>query len=127
MPPPPVTVTFTVPDPAGVVAVIDVAEFTVTPDAALPPKATVSPDAKFVPVTVTAVPLAATPLALPAEKMTPTAVETSAGDSPHVGAYVVEGANAPSYTTQLPCAVRSLVNPAVGEKVAEDSSSDAPQ
>ena len=56
MPPPPVTVTFTVPDPAGVVAVIDVAEFTVTPDAALPPKATVSPDSKFVPVTVTAVP-----------------------------------------------------------------------
>jgi len=101
VPPGPVTVTSTVPPtswelPAGEVAVIDVAEFTVTPDAALPPKATVSPDAKFVPVTVTAVPLAATPLALPAEKMTPTAVETSAGDSPHVGAYVVEGANAPS-------------------------------
>ena len=39
----------TVPDPAGEVAVIDVAEFTTTPVAALPPKATVSPAAKFVP------------------------------------------------------------------------------
>ena len=56
MPPAPVTVTFTVPDPAGEVAVIDVAEFTVTPDATAPPKATESPGAKSVPVIVTAVP-----------------------------------------------------------------------
>ena len=41
MPPGPVTVTSTVPDPAGEVAVIDVAELTVTPVAAFPPKATV--------------------------------------------------------------------------------------
>ena len=92
VPPGPVTVTSTVPPtlwefPAGEVAVTDVAEFTVTPDAALPPKATVSPAPKPDPEIVTAVPPdAGTPLALPAEKMTPTAVETSAGDSPHVGA-----------------------------------------
>jgi hypothetical protein len=60
VPPGPVTVTSTVPPtfealPAGAFAVIDVAEFTTTPVAALPPKATVSPAAKFVPVTVTAV------------------------------------------------------------------------
>jgi hypothetical protein len=65
-PPGPVTVTSTVPPtfeelPAGEVAVIEVAEFTVTPVAALPPKATVSPAAKFVPVTVTVVPPAAGP------------------------------------------------------------------
>jgi hypothetical protein len=36
--------------------VIEVDEFTTTPVAALPPKATVSPDPKFVPVMVTAVP-----------------------------------------------------------------------
>ena len=59
--PGPVTVTSTVPPtswelPAGEVAVIDVAETTVTPDAPAPPKATESPDAKFAPVIVTAVP-----------------------------------------------------------------------
>ena len=63
VPPGPVTVTSTVPDPAGEVAVIDVAELTVTPVAALPPKETVSPAAKFVPVTVTVVPPDAGPLA----------------------------------------------------------------
>jgi hypothetical protein len=36
--------------------VIEVGELTVTPVAALPPKETVSPAAKFVPVTVTVVP-----------------------------------------------------------------------
>ena len=61
VPPGPVTVTSTVPDPAGEVAVIDVAEFTVTPDAAAPPNATVSPAAKFDPVIVTAVPPGAAP------------------------------------------------------------------
>jgi hypothetical protein len=77
--------------------VIDVAEFTVTPVAGAPPKETVSPEAKFVPVMVTAVPFPPLPpVALPAEKMTPTAVETSAGDSVQVGAYVVEGASPPS-------------------------------
>jgi hypothetical protein len=78
--------------------VIEVAEFTVTPVAALPPKATVSPAAKFVPVMVTALPPLPPlpPVALPAEKITPTAVETSAGDSPQVGAYAVEGTSPPS-------------------------------
>ena len=92
VPPGPVTVTSTVPPtfcefPAGATAEIDVAEFTVTPDAAVPPNATESPAANPDPVTVTAVPPdGLTPAALPAEKMTPTAVETSAGDSPQVGA-----------------------------------------
>ena len=58
----PVTVTSTVPEPAGLVAVIDVALLIVTPVAALPPNATVSPDAKPVPVMVTVVPPAAGPL-----------------------------------------------------------------
>ena len=57
----PVTVTSTVPptfwaSPGGASAVIEVGEFTTTPVAALPPKATVLPAAKFVPVTVTGVP-----------------------------------------------------------------------
>jgi hypothetical protein len=56
VPPGPVTVTSTVPDPAGEVAVIEVAEFTATPVAAPLPNETVSPEAKFVPVTVTVVP-----------------------------------------------------------------------
>jgi hypothetical protein len=63
VPPGPVTVTSTVPDPDGEVAVIDVGEFTTAPVAALPPKATVSPAPKFVPVTVTAVPPDAGPVA----------------------------------------------------------------
>ena len=46
---------------------IEVGEFTTTPVAALPPKATVLPAAKFVPVTVTGVPLAPPSLAPPAE------------------------------------------------------------
>ena len=61
--PPLVTVTSTVPEPAGLVAVIDVALFTVTPVAAVEPKATVSPDAKPVPEMVTEVPPAAGPVA----------------------------------------------------------------
>jgi hypothetical protein len=80
----PVTVTSTVPPgvetlSAGANAVIDVAEVIVTPVAATPPKVTVSPEAKLVPVIVTAVPP-------PAAKITPTAVETPAGDSSQVGA-----------------------------------------
>jgi hypothetical protein len=63
VPPGPVTVTSTVPDPDGEVAVIDVPELTVTPAAAPPPKATVSPAAKFVPVIVTVVPPDTGPLA----------------------------------------------------------------
>ena len=58
----PVTVTSTVPEPAGLVAVIDVALLTVTAVAAVEPNATVSPDAKPVPVMVTVVPPAAGPL-----------------------------------------------------------------
>ena len=53
-------------------------------------------------------------------------METPAGDTPHVGAYVVEGANAPSKTKQLTFAVRSLVNPGVGEEVPAASSSEPP-
>ncbi|HEX9040944.1 MAG TPA: hypothetical protein VF838_07925 [Trebonia sp.] len=61
VPPGPVTVTSTVPDPAGDVTVIDVAELTVTPVPALLPNDTVSPAAKPVPVTVTVVPPATGP------------------------------------------------------------------
>ena len=48
---------------AGVAAVIEVLLATVTPVAAVPPKLTVAPETKFVPVTVTAVPPATGPLA----------------------------------------------------------------
>ena len=57
-----VTVTSTVPLPAGELAVIEVAELTVTEPAAVPPKLTVSPEAKPVPVIVTLVPPATGPL-----------------------------------------------------------------
>jgi hypothetical protein len=57
-----VTVTDTAPAaPAGVVAVIVVLLTTVTPVAAADPNVTVAPDAKFVPVIVTAVPPASAP------------------------------------------------------------------
>ncbi|HEX9040945.1 MAG TPA: hypothetical protein VF838_07930, partial [Trebonia sp.] len=62
VPPGPVTVTSTVPDPAGDVTVIDVAETTLTPVPALAPNDTVSPAAKPVPLIVTTVPPAAGPL-----------------------------------------------------------------
>ena len=51
-----VTVTFTVPEPAGAMAVIDAEELTVTFVAAASPNATVAPGTKFDPVMVTAVP-----------------------------------------------------------------------
>ena len=58
-----VTVTVTAPAlPAGVVAVIVVLLTTTTLVAAVPPNVTVAPEAKFVPVIVTAVPPAASPL-----------------------------------------------------------------
>jgi hypothetical protein len=58
-----VTVTVTAPAaPAGVVAVIDVLLTTTTFVAAAPPNVTVAPEAKFVPVIVTAVPPAVVPL-----------------------------------------------------------------
>jgi hypothetical protein len=58
-----VTATVTAPAlTAGVVAVIVVALTTVTPVAAADPNVTVAPDAKFVPVIVTAVPPAVVPL-----------------------------------------------------------------
>ena len=63
VPPAPVTVTLTVPaDSAGATAVIDVAELTVTLEAAVEPKLTVLPDTKPVPVIVTDVPPAVGPL-----------------------------------------------------------------
>ena len=61
----PFTVTVTVTAPAacaGVVAVIVVVFTTTTLVAAVPPNVTVAPEAKFVPVIVTAVPPAAGPL-----------------------------------------------------------------
>src|SRR5579884_575521 len=62
VPPGPVTVTSTVPLPAGAVAVIDVEPLTVTPVAAVAPNLTVSMVVKFDPVTVTLVPPATGPL-----------------------------------------------------------------
>ena len=56
MPPTVVTRTSTVPVPAGAVAVIWVAELTVNPVAADPPKVTAVAPEKFVPVMITAVP-----------------------------------------------------------------------
>ena len=63
VPPTPVTVTSTAPAGAtGDTAVIEVAEFTVTPVAATPPKLTVLPETNPVPVIVTEVPPAVVPL-----------------------------------------------------------------
>ena len=56
MPPPVVTVTSTVPVPAGDVAVIWVAELTVKPVAGVAPKFTALAPVKLVPVIVTVVP-----------------------------------------------------------------------
>jgi hypothetical protein len=47
---------------AGVVARIEVLLMTLTPVAAVPPKLSVAPEAKFVPVTVTEVPPALVPI-----------------------------------------------------------------
>jgi hypothetical protein len=61
----PFTVTVTVTAPAacaGVVAVIEVLLTTTTLVAAVPPNVTVAPEAKFVPVIVTAVPPAVDPV-----------------------------------------------------------------
>ena len=61
--PPTVTVTVTAPAvPAGVVAVICVALTATTLVAGVPPNVTVAPVAKFVPVSVTAVPPTVAPL-----------------------------------------------------------------
>ncbi len=62
MPPGVVTLTSTVPVPAGEVAVICVALLTVNEPAALPPKLTALAPEKFVPVMVTPVPPAAGPV-----------------------------------------------------------------
>ena len=62
VPPGVVTVTWTVPTaPAGDVAEMDVGPFTITPVAAVPPKKTVAPATKPVPVMVTPVPPALGP------------------------------------------------------------------
>ena len=62
MPPAVVTTTSTAPAAcAGVVTVIDVAEFTVTPVAGVPPKVTDVAPVRFVPVIVTVVPPAVGP------------------------------------------------------------------
>jgi hypothetical protein len=61
VPPPVVTVTSTVPVPAGAVAVIDVAEFMVIEVAAVLPNVTAVAPVKPVPVRVTEVPPAAGP------------------------------------------------------------------
>ena len=51
-----VTVTLTVPVPAGAVAMTDVGETTVTPVASTVPKSTVAPGSKLSPLIVTDVP-----------------------------------------------------------------------
>ena len=56
VPPTVVTLTSTVPVPAGAVAVIEVAELTVKPVAAVAPKVTAVAPEKLVPVIVTDVP-----------------------------------------------------------------------
>jgi hypothetical protein len=56
-----VTLTSTVPVPAGDVAVIEVAEFTVKPAAAVAPNVTAVAPVKLVPVIVTTVPPATGP------------------------------------------------------------------
>ena len=61
VPPAVVTVTSTVPLPAGEVAVIDVAEFTEKPVALLAPNFTAVAPVKFAPVMVTDVPPSAVP------------------------------------------------------------------
>ena len=61
MPPMVVTLTSTVPVPAGEVAVIDVAELTVKPVAGVAPNATAVAPVKPVPVMVTDVPPASGP------------------------------------------------------------------
>jgi hypothetical protein len=61
VPPGVVTVTSTVPAPAGDVAVIEVAELTVTPVADAPPNFTAVAPLKLVPVIVTKVPPATGP------------------------------------------------------------------
>ena len=62
MPNPVVTLTSTVPVPAGEVAVIDVAELTVKPVAGVAPKLTAVAPVKPVPVMVTEVPPAVGPV-----------------------------------------------------------------
>ena len=56
VPPAVTTVTSTAPDPAGDVAVMEVALFTVTADAAIPPKSTSEAPVRLVPLTLTDVP-----------------------------------------------------------------------
>ena len=60
-PPEPSTITLTVPAPAGLVAVISVAETTSTLVARVVPNSTIEPSLKFVPVMITVVPPAAGP------------------------------------------------------------------
>ena len=118
VPPDVVTVTSTVPDPAREVAVSEVAEETVTPVAAVVPKCTVAPEAKFVPVTVTTVPpligpcVGLTPvtdgagvLADAALMRAPTADDVLAGFWVDVGATALETLG--SNKTMLPSAVGS--------------------
>ena len=61
VPPGVVTVTLSVPEPLGEVTVIDVPELTTTDVPAVPPKLTVEPVTKPVPVMVTEVPPAVGP------------------------------------------------------------------
>jgi hypothetical protein len=118
VPPEVVTVRFTVPEPAGEVAVSEVIELSVTFVAAVPPKLTVAPVTKFVPVTVTVVPPAAGPevglreltvgvevLADDASMRAPTAADVMAGDWVDVGATALETLG--SNRTMLPSAVWS--------------------
>ena len=115
-PPGPLTVTSTVPPtscelPAGEVAVIDVAEFTVTAVAAPPPNDTVSPAAKFDPVIVTAVP----PATGPETGETPPTAGTPAG-----AAYVNWSAGPAALVPPGPVTSTSTVPEPAGEVAVID-------
>ena len=75
-----VTVTSTVADPAGAVALIDVALFTVNAVAAVAPNFTADAPVKFVPVIATDVP----PAVGPEAGLTPVTVGTGGGGATYV-------------------------------------------
>ena len=94
------TVTSTGPVPAGLTAVIDVPETTLTPVAAAVPKATVSPVRKPLPVMVTVVP----PTVGPPVGLMPVTVGAVAADAGEAATRVIPVANnadvAPMATTE---------------------------
>ena len=107
----PVTVTSTVPEPAGLVAVIDVALLTVTAVAAVEPNATVSPDAKPVPVIDTVVPPAAGPLVgLTADTVGADGGATYVNWSAELVADVPPGVTAVTSTVPVPAGLVAVID-----------------